>query len=181
MRLYPQLPRCDRGALFHKRDSTLLMATDEVLDFLYGLVRLVKPLVCVETGTHHGDSAEAIGRALSHNGLGRLTTCDTDAVLVTSARARLAHLPVTVVTAHGDALLATLPRVDFAFIDSGSPAVRTAELKLLGDHNISPLGIVAWHDACVDYQGLYEEFITRGWPHLVFPSLVGLAVFQRPA
>jgi len=48
----------------------------EVLDFLYALVRLVKPKVLLQTGTWLGWSACAIGAALRDNGFGRLTTLE---------------------------------------------------------------------------------------------------------
>lgn len=43
---------------------------------LYGLVRAIKPVFCIETGTHKGLSALFIGAALRDNGYGRLVTID---------------------------------------------------------------------------------------------------------
>jgi predicted O-methyltransferase YrrM len=185
MKLYPKLPSCNRAELFHKASiaSECLGVAYETADFLYGLVRLTKPGVVVETGTHVGDSAEAIGEALKANGFGHLYTCDTNLEMTERARVRLNGLPVTVVCCTGTELIyqrAARTTMDFVFIDSGSPAVRLEEVKLLGSENISPLGIVAMHDACISYENLYEEFEKRNWPHLVFPDNVGISVFQRP-
>jgi len=155
----------------------------EVGALLYGLVRMVKPIVCIETGTFVGDSAEWIGRALRDNGTGRLITCDIDPERIAPARERFLDLPmVDVVQISGQDLLAsrTSP-MDFVHIDSGDPNVREKELMSLGDHNISPGGIVCWHDACVSYQNMYGSFAAaHDWPHLVLPSVVGFAIFQRP-
>ncbi len=155
----------------------------EVGALLYGLVRMVKPIVCIETGTFVGDSAEWIGRALRDNGTGRLITCDIDPERIGPARQRFLDLPmVDVVQMSGQDLLAsrTSP-MHFVHIDSGDPNVREKELMSLGDHNIAPGGIVCWHDACVAYQNMYGSFAAaRDWPHLVLPSVVGFAIFQRP-
>jgi len=50
----------------------------EVGEFLYGLVRMMKPDNVLETGTHFGISASYIGCALRDNGRGILTTIEFD-------------------------------------------------------------------------------------------------------
>jgi predicted O-methyltransferase YrrM len=45
-------------------------------DLLYGLVRSMKPDVCVEIGSARGRSAASIGMALKENGAGRLYAID---------------------------------------------------------------------------------------------------------
>lgn len=57
------------------RDSDAI--TEAEGDFLYGLVRAVKPTVCVETGTHKGYSSLRIAQALEANDCGKLITCDS--------------------------------------------------------------------------------------------------------
>jgi len=157
------------------------MASDEELDFLYGLIRVTKPTLCLETGTHHGDSAERIGRALVANGFGHLHSCEITPEYVEEARARVQGLPVTIAEMPGEALIRSIEEpCDFVFIDSGGAPVREEEVRLLGDHNVAPLGIVAMHDACVWCPNLYDVFVERGWPHLIFPTAVGLSIFQRP-
>jgi len=44
--------------------------------FLYGLVRWLRPEVCVEIGSFHGHTAGRIGRALQENGSGKLYCID---------------------------------------------------------------------------------------------------------
>ena len=153
----------------------------EVGALLYGLVRMTKPRICIETGTLVGDSAEWIGRALRDNGFGRLITCDIDPERIEPAIERLKELPVDVKQMHGQDLLDGSGMMDFVHIDSGDPQCREKELMSLGDHNISPGGLVCWHDACVSYENMYGSFAAaRDWPHLVLPSNVGVAIFQRP-
>jgi predicted O-methyltransferase YrrM len=177
MQLYKTLPKPRE-----RRDYTLPIGRGvelEVGDFLYGLVRLLKPKKCIETGTLVGDSAVAIARALRDNCGGSLETCDIEPTL--EAECRLAWLPAKITKCRGTELIMKSGPLDFAYIDSGNPAVRLEELALLGDHNITPGGCVCWHDACVAYQDMYASFSRRvDWPHLVLPSVVGFAVFIRP-
>lgn len=184
MRLYyDKLPTCtrEREALYHKQSD--IGVADEVGDLLYALIRVLKPQVCLETGTNVGDSAQRIGQALRDNGFGHLHTCDIDERHVEAGRKRFIGLPITVHQTTGRNLIQSCPPpFDFVFIDSGSPDERRDELMLLDVHNISPLGIVAWHDACVAYERMYDAFApARDWPHLVIPTdMTGIAVFQRP-
>lgn len=180
MKLYSKFPAPRERRLYDMEVGRGV--EQEVGMFLYGLVRMMKPRICIETGTHCGDSAEWIGRALYDNGPGRLFTCDTDLSKVESSRDRLKNFPVVILNALGEHVLRTLvPPFDFVFIDSGDPETREKELMLLDETNIAPGGVVCWHDASVDYQNMYEAFApARDWPHLLLPSVVGLAVFVRP-
>ena len=64
-------------------------AETEVLDFLYTLVRLVKPEHAVETGTWLGRSAVAIASALRDNGFGHLISLEADPEVVRYAMAEI--------------------------------------------------------------------------------------------
>jgi len=48
----------------------------EMGDMLYGLVRMLKPALVVETGTYHGHSTVWLDRALCKNAFGKLVSCD---------------------------------------------------------------------------------------------------------
>jgi predicted O-methyltransferase YrrM len=179
MRLYPKFPARRDPALYDAKEE--LGVEPEFGALLYALVRIHKPKLCVETGTYTGASAEWIGRALNENGIGHLRTCDIDGVRIVPARKRLEDLPVAVHQMKGIDLLAGFAIMDFVHIDSGDPQCREEELMSLGDHNISPGGLIVWHDACLWYRNLYEKFsAVHDWPHLLLPSPVGVAIFQRP-
>lgn len=154
----------------------------EVGALLYGLVRVTKPTICVETGLFVGDSASWIGRALADNRKGALTSCDVSPERVDVARERFKDLPtVTVVQSKGIDVIRNHERMDFVHVDSGAFDVRLEELLSLTEKNISPGGIVCYHDATRDMSAAYEHFAgSNSWPHIVFPSYVGFAVFQRP-
>lgn len=98
--------------------STDAYATeDEVTELVAAFVRALQPDFVVETGTHIGNTAEAIGRALVANGRGELVTLEVDAELAAGAKRRLDGLPVTVV--NGNSLAWTPGRpIDFAWFDS---------------------------------------------------------------
>jgi hypothetical protein len=64
-------------------------AETEVLDFLYALVRLIKPEHAVETGTWLGRSAVAIASALRDNGFGHLISLESDSEVARCAMARI--------------------------------------------------------------------------------------------
>lgn len=48
----------------------------EVSEFIYSLVRVLKPTLMLETGTHKGISSTFIGQAMKDNGKGQLYTCE---------------------------------------------------------------------------------------------------------
>ena len=68
----------------------------EVAEFLYALVRVLKPDVVVESGTGRGLAAFALASALAENGAGHLTTFEPGGDFQAEARGRLAGLPATV-------------------------------------------------------------------------------------
>lgn len=112
----------------------------EVAEFLYGLVRMLKPGDVVEAGTGSGYAAVAIASALEANGSGWLTTFEPMPEYQARAEARLAGLPAAVVL--GQSCDAPELDADLVFIDSLG-TVRQRDL----DHWL-PTGIpVVVHDA----------------------------------
>ncbi len=117
----------------------------EVTEFVGGLVRALQPEVCVETGAYLGQTAQAIGAALARNGHGRLWTVEIDPAHAETAARHCAGLPVEVVVA--DARIWEPPGlVDFAWVDSGDPGERDADLYHLLKR-LSPRGVLAAHDS----------------------------------
>lgn len=153
------------------RDAT----EDEVRDFLYGLVRLIKPEICLELGCHEGDASVAIGDALLKNDFGHLDTCDINLDFVEYTAQRVSGLPVSVFHCPARQLASRVSAVDFAFIDSGKE--RFEEAKLIHfNHN----AFMILHDSKqTEYPGL-EDF-RKVWKQvLTFDTPVGLALFQIP-
>ena len=162
-------------------------AESETSELLAAIVRHQKPLWCLETGTAHGQTSEAIGRALLANGRGQLWSCDIDRARVHNSRARVEGLPVQIFEQTGESLIRSIVegmpdrRVDFCFIDSWWQPVRIEEVELVVPI-IAPGGYLCLHDTCQNYAQVFETALRlTGWPHLVFHAPYGVSVFQKPA
>lgn len=119
----------------------------EIIELIYGLVRATKPCLAVETGTWHGMTAAAIGRALQVNGRGRLVTTEIDPESFAAASARIegAGLVGTVATTN-QASLSFKPDqpIDFLLLDS-ELGLRLEEFRHF-QHYLAPGAIVVFHD-----------------------------------
>jgi len=71
-----------------------MSVTLEDAEFLYSLVRLIRPTGVLELGTGLGLSGRFIAEALVANGRGRLVTVEPDEKLAARAAGLLADLPV---------------------------------------------------------------------------------------
>lgn len=99
-------------------------AETEVLDFLYALVRMVKPHSAIETGTWLGRSAIAIGSALRDNGFGQVSSIEINLEAVDIARRNIDAAGLAkLVSVHVGNVLKFEPscNFDFGFFDSGVP------------------------------------------------------------
>lgn len=108
-------PDCPHPEWWHAPDAQGTEA--EVTELVAGFVRALQPELVVETGTHLGATAAAIGWALHRNGHGRLITLEVDRHLCEVAAARVEHLPVEVVCMSSLAWTPPGP-IDFAWLDS---------------------------------------------------------------
>lgn len=117
----------------------------EVTELVASFVRALQPELVVETGTAHGQTAEAIGRALATNGHGRLVTIELNPTRVASSRDRCTGLPVEIVQSSS---LDWRPDADeaigFAWFDS-EIHLRAAEFKAYRPW-MTPGVIVGFHD-----------------------------------
>ena len=119
----------------------------ETLDFLYALVRLIKPVEALETGTWLGWSACFIGRALKANGFGKLTTLETNSEAHAVA---LKNLNEQGVADFVDARLESsqdyrpTAKLAFALFDSET-SLRESEFRRMREW-LAPGAIVAFHD-----------------------------------
>lgn len=145
MNLVPEMtrpsPHCPQPHLWHAHDA---MATEvEVLELVAAFVRALQPEVVVETGTHRGFGAEAIGRALVANGHGQLYTLEIDPDMHAEASARVAGLPVSCLLLPAQEF--TPPAaVDFAWFDS-DPDQRADEYRRFRGH-MHARTVVGFHD-----------------------------------
>lgn len=133
-------------------------AETEVLDFLYTLVRLVKPERAIETGTWLGRSAVAIGSAMRDNGLGKLVSLEVDPEAANCALTEIetAGLCDWVEVVVEQSLTFESPcELEFALLDSDI-GVRADEFRHFYE-KLAPGAIVIFHDTGAQHAGLAEE------------------------
>jgi len=100
----------------------------EMAEFLYGFVRVLKPLLVIETGCHIGTTTQALAQALADNQRGSLLACDPDPAFVAEALKRVVGLPVEI--RHCKSADLPIERCDFLYSDSSEDA-RVEELGRL--------------------------------------------------
>lgn len=121
----------------------------EVTEGIYGLVRMLQPDYCVETGSYQGFTSESIGRALVTNAHGRLDTIEIDSDLAETTKVRCVGLPVTV---HPVDSMSFMPDndIDFAFFDSSADkGFRKREFKRYYQ-KMHARTVVCFHDTFVN-------------------------------
>ncbi len=145
----------------------------EVGEFLYALVRLVKPDRVLELGTGYGISAIYMALALKQNGRGRLTTveCQPDALSVSQDLFKKLDLAqqLEIISVHvedyepGDAMF------DVIFIDT-EPHLRFNELLRFWK-NLKEGGFVLIHDLHSN-MGQSGETVNdmKDWPYGTMPE-----------
>lgn len=150
----------------HLRDSDAM--TREEGEFLYGLVRAVKPKYCVETGTHKGLSSCYIGQALKDNGFGTLDTCDPVDLYQGAAIASAGLREQVRYHMRRGVDMPLEGKIDFLFIDGfhGKQDV-TDEFAHFRPH-LSENAVVAFHDCdlvphCGVNQAIEELGIATAW------------------
>jgi predicted O-methyltransferase YrrM len=130
----------------------------ETIEFLYALVRLVKPRFVLETGTWHGMAALAMGSGLRDNGRGALASIelDTSSHAVAQQRIRDVELENHVRLVRGSSLefMPDQP-IDMALFDS--------ELSLRGKEfahyqpYLAAGALVLFHDTSITHSVVAES------------------------
>ncbi|MEM4720657.1 MAG: class I SAM-dependent methyltransferase [Candidatus Methanomethylicaceae archaeon] len=156
-------------------------------ELLYGLVRVVRPLFVLETGTNIGISTRYIALALEHNGDGgRVVTIEHDKCVADFARMTLSRMFTNVEVCEGDSLSAILNRpVDLLWLDT-EPSIRYFELTRFFA-SVVPGGFICIHDLweldCPMFGGLPKsigDFLKSGKLSVVrFRTVHGVSVFQK--
>ncbi len=120
----------------------------EVAEFLYGLVRMVKPEAILETGTHKGISASYIALALKENGRGKVTTVEFEPTHFNDANIMFSVLAlndwINSVLMDVNLLEVADNQYDLIFLDT-EPHLRFNELLRFW-HGLKPGGFVLIHD-----------------------------------
>lgn len=154
-------------------DSTA--AEVEMGDLLYGLVRMLKPGVLVETGTYKADTAKRLGEALRDNAYGWGWTCDVE--WGEAHLEKIADLPMTYVKC-SSLDLPELREADFVFSDSGQ-LTRPKEYEL-----VKPGCVFVVHDTGMSFTGNAQQDWLGQWVRvsggLTFPAGRGFGILIKP-
>lgn len=153
----------------------------EVLDFLYALVRLLKPLRMIETGTWLGFSATAIGSAMRDNGFGSLLSLEInpEAAMVAVERIKR-HQVESYVSIHVKNSLEfeMEGHYQMALFDSEIP-LRVLEFQRFYEC-LESGAVVVFHDTAPHHKGsadAVQNLIARGkLEGLFFPTPRGIFV-----
>lgn len=135
---------CPNPHYWHAHDG--ISTEVEVLELVGAFVRALQPEIVVETGTHKGFGAEAIGLALKANGHGHLYTLEVEPTVHAQAVERVDGLPVTCLLQSSLDFTPPGP-IDFAWFDSETD-IRVPEFNkyrqfmhdrtLVGFHDTAP-------------------------------------------
>lgn len=171
----------------------------EVGEFLYALVRMLKPDRILETGTHFGISSTYFALALKHNNRGTITTIDTiyyDEAKSIHQKMELGNI-LSQVAIHAENYV-TDEMYDIILLDT-EPKLRFNEFELFF-RNLKPGGLVMIHDlhphlSYGNFNPDHPDF--KHWPYgdfreklgkyitsheiqtFSFPTPRGLTIFQK--
>jgi len=167
--VYTPVSAHPRSKLYRAHDGE--SAELEVCEFVWALVRIVKPLHILETGTHKGIMARFICEALKSNGRGDLVTIELDEKLNRYAGDLLAGYENVDVVLSDSLAYNTDMVFDICIFDSDIP-IRVKEFYKYKEKNMRPGSLVLFHDVAehrVSYwtavNGLFEkgELKSRLW------------------
>jgi len=178
----PPTPECPHPERWRMYDT--MSAEVEVLDFLKGLVRTVKPRLIVETGTFTALSTIRMAEGLKENSSGRLVTIEYDPKVFARAKQRVqaSGLAQWVEMRNESSLEAKVEgEIDLLFCDSDL-AIREQEVRHFLPQ-VSARGLILLHDASSHYKVVREQaerLAAEGLLSVVFlPTPRGLVIAQK--
>lgn len=145
----------------------------ETGEFLYSLIRVLKPSNVLETGTHWGVGAAYMGQALLDNNHGHLDTIEFDPANIEKAKKRMVDLQLSdrVQCHFGDARTFT-PSTDYGFILLDTePQTRFGELVRYFPR-LAPGGFVFIHDLHCHMHQIPNEEHGFAWPFGEIPEQI---------
>lgn len=154
---------------------------------LTGMVRALRPLVCLETGTNKGRSARAIAGGLERNQQGHLWTADMFDHNVFQTGAIPDSLQPFVTTVIGalpdcfsEAPLCNLKGIDFAFVDAGHTGEElAADLAFIESHRAEECVVLvdnARDESWLEIAEFFETYTDH--PHINIDTMCGMEIIQ---
>ena len=145
----------------------------EVGEFIYSMVRILKPEHVLETGTHWGVGASYIGMALLDNGMGQLDTVEFIPEIHDIAKVRISRLGFEhIITCHLGDVAQFEPKCNYKLILLDTePQTRFAELIKFYPH-LEPGGFVFIHDLHKHMHQIPNEEHGFAWPYGLLPEQI---------
>lgn len=145
----------------------------ETGEFMYAMVRILKPDNVLETGTHWGVGASYMGMGLLDNGFGHLDTIEFIPEIHDVAKARIARLGLqNYVTCHFGDVARFEPSCDYKFILLDTePQTRFAELIKFYPR-LLPGGFVFLHDLHQHMHQVPNDEHGFAWPWGPIPEQI---------
>lgn len=152
----------------------------ETAEFLYGMIRLLKPDNVLETGTHHGIAGSYMAQALKDNANGMLRTIEFQPENYRIAGERFKKLQVK---AYVENILGNVntfytdfnAKYQFIFLDT-EPQTRFEELKIFNEFNLVEGGYVFIHDLHRHMHQIPNEEHGFAWPFGKIPPEITFLV-----
>lgn len=142
----------------------------EVGEFLYGLVRMIKPKNILETGTHKGIAASYMAQALKENESGHMETIEYEPSHVQSSKQRFNDLQLNEqITIYERSSIGFTPDKNYQiiFLDT-EPQIRFQEFVEFSKF-LEPGGIMMIHDLHPHMNQVESEH-GFGWPYGAIPQ-----------
>jgi predicted O-methyltransferase YrrM len=172
----------DKDELWTARDEQ--SSEDEVAEFLFGLIRLIKPGFIIETGAYLGDATIAMAKALKKNDYGKIVACEILEERVKFVENRIKEEGLTeiaqVLQMEGLELAKQCKSmVEFAFIDSSPDgAVRGAEIMELLPA-LKSKTLIALHDTAPQHPTISKMANSLPLAKIYLNTPRGLTLFMR--
>ena len=177
-RATPECPHPERWSMY---DS--MTAEYEVLEFLRTLVTTIKPELVVETGSFLGVSTLWIAEGLERNRLGKVVSCEYDAVVFAKAQEKIGASPLArrIELRNESSLEMQISGpIDLLFSDSDMPIREQEVTRFLPQMN--PHGLILMHDASSHLKVVREAALSleaKGLLSiLLLPTPRGLVIAQ---
>lgn len=155
-----------------------MAAERTVAELVAAFVRAAQPEFVVEIGSHYGQTAELIGRAIRANGHGEFVSLEIDKGMYESATNRCLDVPEATII-NIDSLLYIPPKpIDVLFVDGQLKRVLDIEHFL---PYLSPGAIILIHDMAISGYGeqLSRIFELCGPDHVMVNSPRGLLIVRN--
>ena len=161
---------------------------DEVYEFLYGIVRAVKPKKCLESGTFKGDGSIAIALALKENDNGGfLYTIDHHNFGASEKLKEYKNIAFISGTAPQVFQTIDLSELEFIFLDSGHDYEQVTKELYAIDSYLKVMGYILVHDVLHSNWGAgaskaIQDFIKQTnseYSYIFLTSYNGLGILQK--